>query len=424
MRLLLAGLPGLGPDLGFFRQWAEVIAAGGPEDFYASEGFHNYAPSYMYVLWPIGDLDEIFGFSDSQWNYVLKLPAIVADLGSAYVLYLLLAGRTVSQPFGAAALYLVFPPVLLIGAIWGQVDSILAFFILLTIYLLDRSRPVAGAIAFTVAFLLKPQVVAAAPFLIFWLVRDHPPVWTRIRSFRLPVPPQLWWRMIGSSLGAALVLAFPFFPSLLLWRPVFDLAGQVRTAVTEFDALNAVFAYNFWDLLGIAERCDLSACTDSTTGAVKHGSEFLGLTTRSWGLVLFALSVAAVIVVLRKARGVGFFALGTSLCLLAFYVFMTRMHERYLFPFFLPFLAACVLLRSRSLWWAFGVLGAVHFLNLYYVYTNDEGDLRVQTLYDWLENSDLLGTGLETTQFLSAVVVGSFVVLTALAHRLASTRSQ
>jgi len=46
LRLLLAALPGFGPDLGWFRTWAELIVAGGPEDFYASDGFHNYAPSY------------------------------------------------------------------------------------------------------------------------------------------------------------------------------------------------------------------------------------------------------------------------------------------------------------------------------------------------------------------------------------------
>ena len=125
------------------------------------------------------------------------------------------------------------------------------------------------------------------------------------------------------------------------------------------------------------------------------------------------------IVVLRKARGVGFLALGTSLCLLAFYVFMTRMHERYLFPFFLPFLAACVLLRSRALWWTFGILGAVHFLNLYYVYTNADGDLRIQAAFDWLGDTDLLGTGLRTTQLLSAIVVGGLLVLAPLAYRLA-----
>ena len=359
MRLLLAALPGFPDDLHYFRLWGETIASGGPEHFYESKGLHNYLPGYMYVLWAFGALDEIFHFDRSQWDYLLKLPSILADLGSAYVLYLFLAGRPERERLGAAALYLLLPPTLLVGAIWGQVDGILAFFVLLSIYLLDRGRPVAGFVAFTVGFLVKPQAVAVLPFLVFWVVRDHRPSWRRFRAnVRLPVPPALWLRTIAGTVSAALVVAFPFFPSLLLWRPIVDLVNRTKEVATEFYPINSSYAYNFWQLLGIARRCDVPVCRDKGTGVVTDGTDFLGLTTRHWGLVLFAISAATVIVVLRKARGAGFLALGTSLCILAFFVFMTRMHERYLFPFFLPFLAACVLLgpacrgpcsgRSRS----------------------------------------------------------------------------
>jgi dolichyl-phosphate-mannose-protein mannosyltransferase len=104
LRLLLAALPGFPDDLQYFRRWGETIASGGPEDFYASKGLHNYPPGYMHVLWLLGDLDETFGFDRSQWDYLLKLPSILADLGSAYVLYLLLAGQTAGERLGAAAL--------------------------------------------------------------------------------------------------------------------------------------------------------------------------------------------------------------------------------------------------------------------------------------------------------------------------------
>lgn len=424
LRLLLAGLPGFAPDLGLFRLWGETISSGGPEDFYASAGFHNYPPGYMHVLWVFGDLDETFGFSASQWEYLLKLPSILADLGSAYVLYLLLAGRTVVPPLGAAALYLLFPPTLLIGAIWGQVDSILAFFVLLAIYLLDRGRPVPAILAFTAAFLVKPQAIAALPFLVFWVVRDHPPSWRRFRAnVRLPVPPKLWLRMIGGTLSVSLAVAFPFFPSLLLWRPIIDLVQQMKDAAAEFYSVNSFFAWNFWELLGIASRCDVSVCRDQTTGVVTQGTEFLGLTTRFWGLALFVISTTAVIVVLRKARGPAFLALGTSLCMLAFFVFMTRMHERYLFPVFLPFLPACILLRSRVLWTVFGALGVVHLLNLWLVYTLAEGSaLHVGWLVEWLRDPELWVTGLSTSRVLALIVVGGLMAAVLEAYRLAPRR--
>ena len=96
------------------------------------------------------------------------------------------------------------------------------------------------------------------------------------------------------------------------------------------------------------------------------------------------------------------------------------MHERYLFPFFLPFLAACVLFRSRVLWTVFGLLGAVHFLNLYLVYTQADNDLRYQRLYDWLRDPNLWSTGIETPQLLSAIILAGLLVLVPTAYRLAN----
>jgi hypothetical protein len=159
-----------------------------------------------------------------------------------------------------------------------------------------------------------------------------------------------------------------------------------------------------------------------TTHQVEHGSELLGLSSRFWGFALFAVAIAVVIFVLRNARGPAVLALGTSLSILAFFLFTTRMHERYLFPCFLPLLAACVLLKSRVLWGSFAALGAVHFLNLYLVYTHAaDNELRVQFLYDWILRPNLWGTGLETVQVLSAIVLAGFLVLVAYAYRLFAT---
>jgi Gpi18-like mannosyltransferase len=305
------------------------------------------------------------------------------------------------------------------------VDSILAFFVLLAVYLLDRGRTVAGSLAFTLGFLVKPQALAALPFLIFWVVRDHRPSWRQIRAnVKLPVPPMLWLRMIGGSMSVALVVAFPFFPSLLLWRPIVDLVQQLKHAATEFYPVNSSYAYNFWQLLGIARRCDVSVCRDKGTGMVTNGTDFLGLTTRHWGLALFATSAAAVIVVLRNARGPGFLVLGTSLCMLAFFVFMTRMHERYLFPFFLPFLAACFLLRSRVLWTVLVALGSVHLLNVWFVYRIPEGTgtaLRVGWLAERLY-PELWVTGLSTGRGFALIVVCGFMAALWEAYRLAPRR--
>jgi hypothetical protein len=54
--------------------------------------------------------------------------------------------------------------------------------------------------------------------------------------------------------------------------------------------------------------------------------------------------------------------------MMAFYLFLTRMHERYVFGALLPLLVACALMQSRVLWGLFTAAAAVHFTNLYHVF--------------------------------------------------------
>ncbi|MBA3626714.1 MAG: hypothetical protein H0W60_03120, partial [Chloroflexi bacterium] len=71
--LLLAGLalrftiayilfPGSGfeSDLNSFSSWARTLADFGPGGFYANAGFADYPPGYLYVLWAVGLLGDLF----------------------------------------------------------------------------------------------------------------------------------------------------------------------------------------------------------------------------------------------------------------------------------------------------------------------------------------------------------------------------
>jgi hypothetical protein len=133
---------------------------------------------------------------------------------------------------------------------------------------------------------------------------------------------------------------------------------------------------------------------------------------------------------MRNGKGSASLALGIALSLLVFYIFLTRMHERYLFPFFLPFLVACVLARSQVLWAAFLALGVLHFLNLYFVYSYyalvfppaNEGPAQPlwQFLYDLIGERNLVGSGYQTIQLLSIAAVAAVPLLLAVAFKLSS----
>ena len=112
IRLLLASLPGFGVDTGTFQAWSQSLANGHPWNFYQPNQFTDYAPGYMYVLWLIGETDKILHFSHDEWVYILKVPAIVADMASAYLVYKMLEKQGPATQLLSTLIYLFFPPAL------------------------------------------------------------------------------------------------------------------------------------------------------------------------------------------------------------------------------------------------------------------------------------------------------------------------
>ena len=401
LRLIAAALPGFGVDLGTFQFWSVRLADEGPWNFYGGGFFSDWSPGYLYLLWFFGGLDSVFHFSGHEFWYVLKTPSIAADLASAYLLYRILEGRKESVRVGAAALYLLHPVVLLVGPVWGQVDSILAFFLLLAVYYLAQGRTLAAALVYTVGFLVKPQSVAVLPVFVLWGLRDE------IRRV-LPTLPEAGggpqraiafgrnlivrvWPVVAASLAAALLIILPFFPS----NP-FGIFGQLKDA-TEVYPYNSFYAYNFWGLTDWLKSDDLT---------------FWGLAYRWWGIILFAAASLIIVWAFRDAKGPGLLALATALSVLAFYLFMTRMHERYMFPSLLLLLTAAVALNVRLLWAVFGVISLVQFFNVYYAYINftEDNYLRVEWLFQWID---------DRVFFLSLLACLAFPVLLLTGHFLA-----
>jgi Gpi18-like mannosyltransferase len=482
-RLVLQTMPDFESDIDLFQFWADHLADGGPWDFYYEDFFSDYAPGYMYVLLLIGKLNQLFNFSDAQYEYILKLPATIADLAGVYLLWRLLERESPTTRFISVGIYLIFPPALLIGPVWGQIDSILSFFLLLSIYYIARNRPVAGAVAYTVGFVVKPQAIAALPFLALWVMRKNPPSWTvadarslvwsggcllGVGGIALSVPlhlagwsalgfialglaaagglaagyvwvtrgregqgaretpsagsipeiPRLWGQITVISLVLLMLLILPFFT----YKP-WDFVDHLREATEVYEA-SSFWSYNFWGVVAGTESLPGNFFDHLESGGLPFVNDDLtwfGIDWRYWGIALTVVALSAVSVVLVRAEGdrPDLLALGTALSVLAFYLFMTRMHERYIFPMFLPMLAACALAHSRLLWAMFALLVIIHFLNIYYVYsyyriffTQDSPPIDQPlwpALYRWIEDRAFL---------LSLLMTLSFPVLLAVAYRL------
>ena len=112
LRLVLAYvlLPGSGfeSDTATFTAWAAQLAKTGPGSFYATAGFADYPPGYMYVLWLVGELGTILApFAHNDVNSaiaaLIKIPPILMRHRRRLVLYLMVKawgrsrGRTLAE---------------------------------------------------------------------------------------------------------------------------------------------------------------------------------------------------------------------------------------------------------------------------------------------------------------------------------------
>ena len=93
-----------------------------------------------------------------------------------------------------------------------------------------------------------------------------------------------WYRAVGLSLAVALVLIFPFFT----YKP-WEIIGQLYKA-NEVYPVNSFFAYNFWNVGGLAE-----GFKPDVSGIKPDQGTFLGVDHRVWGLFLYGLSILAII---------------------------------------------------------------------------------------------------------------------------------
>jgi hypothetical protein len=367
LRIVLAFIvfpgQGLASDLGLFESWASTLAQVGPGAFYATAGTANYPPGYLYVLWLVGALGEPAGHlleisSGQAIVLMLKIPAIAADVGLATLLYL--AGRRwYGQRAGllAAAVYLFVPVTWYDSALWGQVDAVGALVMLAALVLLIEgwSEPAAALAAFGV--LVKPQDAILLVVVVPILLRRH--------LFRVGSGPRVqlgrsWGdlnrrlggllqrqgpvRLATSAVAAAVVGITPLIPfDIGRWAPAslaeVPVVGHVAGLVALFVSVGGQFsvltanAYNAWALVGpdpLSAAIGVSGASWTPDSLILPGG-LSAVTVGALLLVAVGLAVAGGLLARDDRLAI---LLGFSLVVFAFYAVPTRVHERYLFPFF------------------------------------------------------------------------------------------
>lgn len=341
MRLPFLPLSGFEQDFLFFSSWATHLAEGSVISIYddpeaLSVGFINYPPVYLYILMVLARVYRFLfegPLETTTFLVMIKSTTVLFELAISVMLYRWFA-RTDGEQKGAkaAALYFLNPAVLYVSAYYGQVDALFTGLIFGSVLALVYKRWLLCGGLMAVALLCKLQTLPFVPLL-----------------FAVPLLRAQWGGLVKMALGfgtAALVLLLPF----VLYGRLDELVHHSVFASIEWGKYLSVGAFNLWYL-----HADPYTLDKRFWGWLYGGDgqlqAFAGVGLLRYNLLGVGLFGCAFLMSLGRVwqsrNGKGLW-LAFAHVALAFYLFPTKVHERYLYPFFLLYLPLALNDRVRQ----------------------------------------------------------------------------
>jgi dolichyl-phosphate-mannose-protein mannosyltransferase len=348
IRLFFLPAAGHVVDLNTFGEWA-TRAADAPWDRLYESTDANYPPAAMVFFEIVGRLYRASVSSDPDGRILhemVKLPAVLFDLLGGLATYAL-ARRFVGhwRALGAAALFDLNPAIIYDSALWGQNDAIATVGALAAVALFVWGRRALAWIVLAFAVLNKPPVIVLAPLFLLESFLAHD---AHERTQRL--------RATAVGIAGAIIFAYAVSAPFYIDRAPLDVFHRLIDWYAIGSSLYPVTsanAFNFYALVGPFFQ------PDTTT--------FLFVSIKRWAdivYILIAVGIFARFARRSDARGV---VEASFLLLLAFFLALTEMHERYSL-YALTFAPALVAFDRRYLW-TVGLLTLTQWLNLEYSLT-------------------------------------------------------
>ena len=350
--------------------------------------FPNYPP-LAYYLFSLGYLIDDF-FIKTAWflnthiplfpskmvflvnslNFyaaILKIPYILADIGIAYLFWKITKRKL------AAGLVLFSPVFWYVSALWGQIESLAIFFLVLCcFFLVAKKRPVLAVISLALALLSKQTVIVFVPIFLFLFLRMYP------------------LKSLIKGMAASYIIFFlaflPFangiygflFPFEIYFRRILFSSGLPFVSN---------HAFNIWPLL-------------IGWNNIRDTNLFGPLPFRVWGYIIAGLAYLLVIFGTLKNKKISADTLTKAFFLSGFlaFLFLTKIHERHLLQT-LPFLIIMAVKNKKYLILYF-VISTIMLVNFYHNWAWPEVPLLVGLIRNSL-----------TPYFLSPLLLGSFIFI-------------
>jgi len=335
VRLLISNNPGFAADVMQHKSWAESLYDHGLSSFYDNTR-SNLPPMFIYLLYLMSFPME--KFPDYAFMF-LKLPGMIVDVLISITIYIAVKRKFNTSevinnaPIICMSLFLFNPAVIFDSAVWGKWDdALVSFFLLLTVCYYNTYK-VGGF--YVLAIYSKLQGLIFAPILF------------RVSNLH---------RVIIPLVITAAVLLIPLREQLVAMyyyvKGSFDLFPHTT-----------VNAYNFWWLL------NWNNWTLDWWHSPLDTDVYFITTPKYYGILVYLLIAALLNIFLRKYRyNFRSLCFASFFIYLTFFMFFTRMHERYMY-YTLPFLALlAALANNRKYLYVYILLSMTVFLNIYIIY--------------------------------------------------------
>lgn len=330
-------------DLNCFRAWSDMVYDNGISRFYYEYQDNGYPPGYMWLLWIVAVIRHVFGIDTygETGLLMIKLMPILFDLAAGFLIYVIAKKRfSEAVSIVISLIYMLCPIVTFDSAVWGQVDSVFTFMVLLTCYLCMKEKRIAAYFVFCGGALLKFQTIMFAPILIYTIIEQ-----VFLKEFTVK---KMVRDLIGglAAIGSMFLIAAPFGLDVVIPKYLNSLE------LFEYCTINA---YNFWAFLG--------------KNWVDQNQQFLFVKAVNWGTLAIIMSVVLSAFVFFKMKDCkSKYFISMTVLITNMFLFSVRMHERYLFPAVVLTLAAFLIRPCKELFYSFGLFAMLQFLNVAHVF--------------------------------------------------------
>lgn len=371
LRLLLVPLSlNINDDLLVHEEWGRVFQITGADYFYFFDGWIYSFPtqppltswmfSFAYRLYSnhplLAELHNQYGlppgfvvkfFYDYGYYLLLKLPAIIADLGLGMTIYFVIQKIVPQKAFLALVFYIFNPLTIFLSGLWGQTESLIALFGMLAFISLANRKVAAALPLYFISLYFKPTWGVFIPLFLFLL---------------LLIKPKIIHLIYGAALSLIifLVATTPFSNGNLI-EFTRDIIIENMLPIAKGTSRASVSAFNFHSIFfdidsHLADR-GVGPITPSLFGYISF--IVINIITFRW-LMKRGINVKHVITAV--------FVIGASSFML-----LANMLERYIFIAF-PALVILMFIDKKIVFWGL-LMNLVIFINMgwaFYRRSNDE----------------------------------------------------